>query len=767
MKKIRRGLCLLLVLVCLTAWLPQPAAAACAELPDSLYLTQLVSGTCTLSSAAMMLRAMLYINNNDNWGQVTETSLRPTAWMNGVGLRWSFTHKVEGASISVSHASASGVSISGLKALLDKHPEGIVLYCGKLPHAVFLVGYQDDIFYCADTVSGYSEALIPLTASWLGTKYGSQANILRNVTAYWYVSDYSDPHGGSNCDCQKSYAGTYVCTTTDTDLLVRNGHGTGYSVIGSIPSGAQVTVTKASGEGQGHWAHVQYEGISGYASMAYLQKLADLHQYEVTVVEPTCTEQGYTQHTCLRCATSYRDAYVHALGHEYDRWQTTANGQQRTCARCGAVQTRKSENSVFGMVITDNLHVRAGAGTGYATVKYLQTGDKVELVQWKVAGGMLWGKMEDGWVSMEYVQATWSEDDTRWGVVVGTDRLNVRQLPSTSSAREGQLSRNTRVEIQRVLTVDGAQWAKIADGWVSMQYIRLEALPQPDPQPGQPSQIGTVINVDLLNIRKSASLSASIVGQLKRGQQVQIYETVTVDGALWGRIDSGWISMKYIRLEASVTPDPEPTPTPQPSQIGTVINVDLLNIRKSASLSASIVGQLKRGQQVQIYETVTVDGALWGRIDSGWISMKYIRLETSVTPNPEPIPTPSQIGTVVNVDILNIRQSTSTTSAKVGQLKRGQQVQILEIVTVGGKNWGRIDGGWVLMDYIRLEESFPRTMTVTGVDILNIRQSTSTTSAKVGQLKRGQQVQILEIVTVGGKNWGRIDGGWVLMDYLV
>ena len=122
---------------------------------------------------------------------------------------------------------------------------------------------------------------------------------------------------------------------------------------------------------------------------------------------------------------------------------------------------------------------------------------------------------------------------------------------------------------------------------------------------------------------------------------------------------------------------------------------------------------------------------------------------------------------VVNVDILNIRQSTSTSSTKVGQLKRGTRVEILEIVTVNGKNWGRIEGGWVLMDYIRLEERFPRTMTVTGVDILNIRSSTSTSSTKVGQLKRGTKVEILEIVTVNGQNWGRIEGGWVLMDYLV
>ena len=94
-------------------------------------------------------------------------------------------------------------------------------------------------------------------------------------------------------------------------------------------------------------------------------------------------------------------------------------------------------------------------------------------------------------------------------------------------------------------------------------------------------------------------------------------------------------------------------------------------------------------------------------------------------------------------------------------------MEILEILTVNGVQWGRISNGYIMLQYIRLEESFPKVMTVSGVDILNIRQSTSTSSAKVGQLKRGERVEILEIVTVAGKQWGRIANGWVLMDYLV
>ena len=40
------------------------------------------------------------------------------------------------------------------------------------------------------------------------------------------------------------------------------------------------------------------------------------HDYKVAVTAPTCTEQGYTTHTC-ECGASYVDAYTDALGHDW------------------------------------------------------------------------------------------------------------------------------------------------------------------------------------------------------------------------------------------------------------------------------------------------------------------------------------------------------------------------------------------------------------------------------------------------------------------
>ncbi len=275
MKMGKRIVSLLLALVMVAGCVPALSASAATSLPDSIYLTQTGKSTCTLCSCAMMLRARFYLSGSSDWSMITEKGIRSTAWIEGTGLRHKFTYSINGNSATVRYASTSGITASALKELLDEHPEGIVLYCGKLPHAVFLTDYEGDTFYCADTLPDNSGERIPLADSYNGKKYGGQAAVLKKVTAYWYVSSYSidgTENTAPSCTCSESYAGSYICATSSSNLLIRSGHGTNYGYIGSIPKGATVTVTKASGSGDSDWAHVEYNGISGYASMKFLKK---------------------------------------------------------------------------------------------------------------------------------------------------------------------------------------------------------------------------------------------------------------------------------------------------------------------------------------------------------------------------------------------------------------------------------------------------------------------------------------------------------------
>ena len=82
---------------------------------------------------------------------------------------------------------------------------------------------------------------------------------------------------------------------------------------------------------------------SSYASFRCVE--AHEHSYTDVVTAPTCTEKGYTTHTCS-CGDSYVDTYTDALGHAWDGGTVTKQPtatetgiRTYTCTRCNATKT--------------------------------------------------------------------------------------------------------------------------------------------------------------------------------------------------------------------------------------------------------------------------------------------------------------------------------------------------------------------------------------------------------------------------------------------
>ncbi len=84
-----------------------------------------------------------------------------------------------------------------------------------------------------------------------------------------------------------------------------------------------------------------------------------VHTYEATVVPPTCTEQGYTIHSCTTCEepNAYVDSYVDPLGHDFQDYVSnhdatcTEDGTKTgTCSRegCGKKDTIPDVGSRLG-----------------------------------------------------------------------------------------------------------------------------------------------------------------------------------------------------------------------------------------------------------------------------------------------------------------------------------------------------------------------------------------------------------------------------------
>ncbi len=89
------------------------------------------------------------------------------------------------------------------------------------------------------------------------------------------------------------------------------------------------------------------------------------HSYVSTVTPPTCTDKGYTTHTCSNCADSYRDAYVNETGHSYSDVVTPPTASDKgftthTCDACGHSYIDSYTELVGPTQITSDVFVIAG-----------------------------------------------------------------------------------------------------------------------------------------------------------------------------------------------------------------------------------------------------------------------------------------------------------------------------------------------------------------------------------------------------------------------
>lgn len=341
----------------------------------------------------------------------------------------------------------------------------------------------------------------------------------------------------------------------------------------------------------------------------------------------------------------------------------------------------------------------------------------------------------------------------------------------------------------------------------------VDTEPSTDP-PTVPSTVPTTVPKEnmavvkeQLNIRSSPSTGSRVITQLDAGEEVEVLRIEPIGSVEWAYVSSdtlnvmGWIvtdmlDMSNVQLASGSTSTPgstdptstspttattpttatEPTvnnitgtgstTTPANAKYG-VVTASELNIRSSASQSGERVGGYVYGDRITILETSNG----WARTDKGWVSLSYVYVDGEVGAN-------AAYGTVTATQ-LNVRSGPGTNYDKVKSLNLNDRVQVLQQIKVGGTNWGYVSGGWVSMDYISLDGSTGTgtgggttgggtttgNATVTG-SAVNIRAGAGTSYQVVGSKSAGDVVTILETVTAEGYTWGRIDIGWICMNYV-
>ena len=94
--------------------------------------------------------------------------------------------------------------------------------------------------------------------------------------------------------------------------------------------------------------HNYVDGICQYCGGEDPNHVPHEHAYHETQrVEPTCTEDGYIQHTC-DCGDSYREPLP--AGHTWGEWSPAGDGKEvRYCDACGAEDYRTSEEDTYSV----------------------------------------------------------------------------------------------------------------------------------------------------------------------------------------------------------------------------------------------------------------------------------------------------------------------------------------------------------------------------------------------------------------------------------
>ena len=132
------------------------------------------------------------------------------------------------------------------------------------------------------------------------------------------------------------------------EVHIRKG-GSGFKTIYTTDTSVTLTLTKPD-TSYNVYLTVYNRKYQDYSSSAFatfrcIRETAHEHSYTAVVTPPTCTEKGYTTHTCA-CGDSYVDTYTDALGHAWDSGKVTKQPtatetgvRTYTCTRCHETKT--------------------------------------------------------------------------------------------------------------------------------------------------------------------------------------------------------------------------------------------------------------------------------------------------------------------------------------------------------------------------------------------------------------------------------------------
>ena len=164
--------------------------------------------------------------------------------------------------------------------------------------------------------------------------------------------------------------------------------GCGYSTYAEIPaSGHSLTHHAGQAATCTEIGWEAYDACSRCDYTTYVELPALGHDYQAEVIPRTCEDDGYTLHTCTRCADRYADTIIPHCGHWYGEWSANGDGTQRAeCLRGGCHHEKTVDCEIIELPAL-NISLCPVCGTVSDGSKLALTSASVKIVSGRIPHG--------------------------------------------------------------------------------------------------------------------------------------------------------------------------------------------------------------------------------------------------------------------------------------------------------------------------------------------------------------------------------------------
>ena len=227
-----------------------------------------------------------------------------------------------------------------------------------------------------------------------------------------------------------------------------------------------------------------------------------------------------------------------------------------------------------------------------------------------------------------------------------TDVVNVRSSDSVEADKLGKTSKGQVLELVEE-RLNG--WSKVIfegkEGFIKSEFLQAEEtemqlsteVPEgasveniPEADKNYPKK-GTV--TDAVNVRKTSSTEADIVGILKKGTEIEILDELN-NG--WTKISHpngpAFVKSDFVKVNESGSVTTSETEDDKKEEAVVITKkgkvTDTVNVRKNASTSANILGILNKGSEIKVIEQMS-NG--WTKIEhpngTAYIKSDYVEMQ--------------------------------------------------------------------------------------------------------------------------------------------